>query len=135
MWILKKRNVIYSRWIRNYFAKCEADIMLYPPITLIGGKYIIIGHGFVSFKGLRLECYDSYGDQKFKPTLVIGDNVIFNYNVHIGCINEVKIGNNVLFASNVYVSDHFHGNLNASDFRVRPALRPLTTKGSVVIRG
>lgn len=127
------RNRIFSLWIRNYFYQCEQGLSLQRPAHLIGGKYITIGKNFSALKNLRLECWDHYGDQKFNPRLSIGDNVCMNYNIHIGCIDKVTIGNNVLFASNIYISDHFHGYVDYRDLGVPPALRPLSSKGPIVI--
>ncbi|MEY3761946.1 MAG: hypothetical protein RL281_551, partial [Pseudomonadota bacterium] len=35
--------------------------------------------------------------------------------LHIGCLKSVIIGNNVLIASDVFISDHSHGNYGESD--------------------
>jgi lipopolysaccharide O-acetyltransferase len=35
--------------------------------------------------------------------------------LHIGCLKSVTIGNNVLIASDVFISDHSHGNYGESD--------------------
>lgn len=53
----------------------------------------------------------------------IGANVKINHNVHIGCIDHVKLGDDVLIASGVYISDHSHGSfkgLDQSDPRLPP---------------
>ena len=53
--------------------------------------------------------------------------------VHIGCIDEVRIGNNVLMASRIYISDHFHGNTSIETLKLAPLERPLISKGPVII--
>lgn len=93
-----------------------------------------IGENFLSFSRLRLECWDQYLDYSYSPVLKIGDNVAMNYNCHIGCINHIEIGNNVLFASNVYITDHFHGFIDERDKSCIPAERELYSKGAVIIR-
>lgn len=96
-------------------------------------QYISIGKNFVAMANLRIEAWDQYRDQKFCPEITIGDNVIFNTDVHIGCIDKVIIGNNVLLASRIYISDHSHGEVNIKALTATPALRPLISKGPVVI--
>ena len=92
-----------------------------------------IGVNFGALGRLRIECWDSFAGHNFSPKLVIGDNVKMNYNVHIGCINNIIIGNNVLFGSNILITDHQHGFVDVRDFKVPPARRPLSSNGPVVI--
>jgi acetyltransferase-like isoleucine patch superfamily enzyme len=107
----------------------------YMPIELIvkNPQYMVIGNDFSAMKNLRLEAWDEYMGQKFNPRLFIGDNVKISTDVHIGCIDEVRIGNNVLMASRIYVSDHFHGESNLASLKLPPLERPLISKGPVII--
>lgn len=103
-------------WLIKTFKKCGNGIHIQSPANIKGGKYMSIGNNFLSGDRLRLECWDEFAGDKFTPELRIGDNVIMNYNVHIGSINKVIIGNFVLMGSNILITDHQHGNLilNAS---------------------
>lgn len=96
-------------------------------------QYIEVGEKFSSLYNLRLEAWDSYGHQRFLPELKIGNNVSFNTDIHIGCINKVIIGDNVLLASRIYISDHSHGNMDADTLKIPPAKRELVSKGPVII--
>ncbi len=101
--------------------------------SLKNPEYISIGDNFYALSDLRIEAWDSYFDQKFTPEIIIGNNVIMNSDIHIGCINRVVIGNNVLMASRIYISDHSHGEVNAEAIKTPPAKRPLVSKGPVII--
>ena len=96
-------------------------------------KYISVGKNFYSLYNLRIEAWDSYAGHQFSPEIIIGDNVNMNTDCHIGCINKVVIGDNVLMASRIYISDHFHGEINAAALSLPPMRRPLYTKGPVII--
>jgi acetyltransferase-like isoleucine patch superfamily enzyme len=72
--------------------------------------------------------------RNFNPEISIGDGVIMNTDVHIGCINKIVIGNNVLFASRIYITDHSHGEITKEALSLPPSLRPLRTKGPVIIK-
>ncbi|MBO0357374.1 hypothetical protein J0X19_05410 [Hymenobacter sp. BT186] len=96
-------------------------------------KYISIGNGFAAMYNLRIEAWDKYGEQKFFPEIYIGNNVVFNTDVHIGCINKIFIGDNVLLASRIYISDHSHGEVNSEALKVAPVHRKLYSKGPVII--
>ena len=96
-------------------------------------QYISIGNNFTSLNNLRLEAWDNYEGEYFKPEITIGDNVSLNADIHIGCINKVIIGNNVLMASRIYISDHSHGDISATTILLPPAKRTLVSKGPVII--
>jgi len=131
--IRRFKNLLYSYWISHNFGVCGKEIFIQSPAYIKGGKYISIGDGFFSLERLRLECWDNYEGETFTPDLSIGNNVVMNYNIHIGCINKIKIGNNVLFASNIYISDHQHGYVDRRDLELVPSKRFLKTKGPVII--
>jgi len=125
--------IFYSKWISTSFKSCGNDFFISINANLKGLKYFQIGNNFNALSGLRIECWDLYKGMNFQPNLIIGDNVIMNFNVHIGCINKVKIGNNVLFASNVFITDHFHGDTQNTNFNIPPVDRALFSKGPVII--
>jgi acetyltransferase-like isoleucine patch superfamily enzyme len=96
-------------------------------------QHISIGKNFYSLYNLRIEAWDLYAGEQFFPEIIIGDNVNMNTDCHIGCINKIVIGNNVLMASRIYISDHFHGEINSAALSLSPVRRPLYSKGPVVI--
>ncbi len=96
-------------------------------------QYISIGNNFSSLQNLRIEAWDNYEGELFKPEIIIGDNVCMNTDVHIGAINKVVIGNNVLFASRIYISDHSHGEITKEALTLPPSVRSLKSKGPVTI--
>lgn len=110
-----------------------SNVRIEYPARIKNAQYISIGNNFHSLYNLRIEAWDSYGDQRFEPEIVIGDNVSLNTDVHIGCIKRVVIGDNVLMASRIYISDHFHGDAGAGAFDVPPGARPLVSRGPVII--
>lgn len=61
------------------------------------------GKGFTAGPGLVLDIL------KEDATLTLGKDVLCYHRCHIGVLGRVSIGNNVLIASNVYISDHSHG--------------------------
>lgn len=127
------KNTLYSHWIKNAFKSSGKGFYCKAPIYLKGGKYISIGNNFSTEVGLRIEAWDVFNKVKYSPEIIIGDNVIFNYDCHIGCINKIVIGNNVLIASRVFITDHFHGEINLNALNLPPFVRDLFSKGSVII--
>lgn len=93
---------------------------------------IVVGDNCKINANSRIECWNEYRGEKFDPQLILGNNVMMNYNVHIGCINNINISDNVLIGSNVLITDHSHG--STSDIEIPPHIRSLYSKGPVVIK-
>jgi acetyltransferase-like isoleucine patch superfamily enzyme len=103
------------------------------PLYLYGEKYIQVGDSFSTGPGLRIECFDSYLNEQYRPKLQIGNNVTLNYYCHIGCINQITIGDDVLIGSSVLITDHSHGLLSSDNPQTPWAKRKLLSKGPVII--
>jgi acetyltransferase-like isoleucine patch superfamily enzyme len=123
----------WSQWHSARFAVCGNAALIREPRKIIGGRYISVGTGFDVFPGLRIEAIDRHLGKQFSPAITIGDNVSINYDCHIGCVNQIVIGNDVLLASRVYISDHSHGSPDYGDIEVPPSHRLVYSKGPVTI--
>jgi acetyltransferase-like isoleucine patch superfamily enzyme len=127
-----KTVVWYSA--RRKFGSVGKDSYIEWPFLVHCPGNIHIGNNFSALTQLRIETFNVYGEQTFSPKLVIGSNVSFNNDCHIGCINRVEIGNNVLGASRIYITDHYHGSISKEDLITAPGKRPLHSKGPVIIK-
>ncbi len=96
-----------------------------------GLRHVEIGNDFSSQEGLWLGTYSSYGGKQYDPIILIGNNVHFSRNCHIGAINKVIIEDNVLLGSNVLINDHSHG--ETFDFSKPRHQLPLYSKGDILI--
>ncbi len=127
-------NKIYSEYIKNKIYESGFNLSTKFPIYLIGESQISIGNNFTSFRRNRIEVFGKILNINYNGHLKIGDNFSMNDDCHITCINKITIGNDVLFASKIFVTDHFHGEINKESFLKPPALRPLYSKGEVIIK-
>jgi acetyltransferase-like isoleucine patch superfamily enzyme len=103
------------------------------PFIVMNAKYMSVGKGFSTLHNLRIEAWDEFAGEQFSPKIIIGDNVIFNSDVHIGCIDRVEIGDNALLASRIFICDCSHGDITTEALQLPPAKRPLVSKGPVII--
>jgi acetyltransferase-like isoleucine patch superfamily enzyme len=103
------------------------------PLYLKGGEYISIGEEFWANPGLRIEAWNQYSGIKYCPQIIIGNNVILGFNIHISAISKIEIGNNVLIGSNVLITDNQHGRLTLEEVNTLAINRKLYSKGHVVI--
>ncbi len=126
--------VFYSGYIKGQLKSVDSGFFVHYPAYVFNGSGIVIGSNFRAGRRLRLETFPVYHGQIFSPNLTIGNGVDIQDDCHIGCINSISIGDNVLIASHVYISDHFHGEINAAELSTPPAFRGLHSKGAVVIK-
>ena len=115
------------------FKSCGTGFKLSKDYIIINPKYVEIGNNFKFKDRFRLEAIDEYGNQNFKPSIKIGNNVSFSYDVHIGCIKQIIIGDNCLFGSRILITDHNHGDTSKNNLKEIPEKRLLISKGSVII--
>lgn len=134
--LLSFKNRVQDFILKKYWAKKLKNIgtnfYIKHPSLITGPEFIIIGDNFNSREDLRLEAISKYLNFNYNPKIIIGNNVSFQKNVHIGCISEIYIGNNVLVGSNVLITDHSHGNTNIIE--IIPFIeRELFSKGGIII--
>jgi acetyltransferase-like isoleucine patch superfamily enzyme len=103
------------------------------PFIIKNISNITIGYNFYASHNLRLEPILKRGIQNFSPLIIIGNNVSIQSNCHIGAIGKIIIEDDVMIASNVYISDHFHGEIKSEELVIPPSERLLTSRGEVRI--
>ncbi len=128
-------NHANSEW-RKLLAKlgnAGKDIDVAAPAIVKNPQYVYLGDHFFALQRLRIEAWDHFAGQQFHPKVVIGNRVIVNTDLHIGCIDRVEIGDDVLIGSRVYITDHTHGNTEGAMLLLPPSGRPLVSRGPVII--
>lgn len=106
----------------------NARIIRYPFYIRKEGK-LSIGKGFSANSGLVLDVYGKNAE------VIIEENVMANYRLHIGSARYIKIGSNTLFGSDCTVIDHFHGRYsgeNQSDPLIPPVKRDIASLPIVI---
>lgn len=126
-------NRIYSEWVKYEFHSCGKHCRFGKFIELHGGRYVDVANHVTMGRGLVLEVYDNYQDQHFTPSLKIGNYVNIGDYSHITCINGIIIKDNVRMGRKVFITDNAHGASDRSLLDIRPNIRPLASKGPVVI--
>ena len=97
------RGISYSRSLKT----TRMSIGESPYIR--GAKSITIGSRFVAGKNLWLEAINQYGNNRYAPKIIIGNNVGVSDSVHIAATNSVVLSDGVLVGSRVLITDHSHG--------------------------
>lgn len=90
-------DIIYTKIFFNNLKIIKSPRYIKNNGKLIIGKNSIIGAYFV--------CETFFKNSEIR----IGKNFKCFFNLHIGCMNKIEVGDDVLVASKVYISDHAHG--------------------------
>jgi acetyltransferase-like isoleucine patch superfamily enzyme len=122
-----------STSFRRHIGQVGRGCRVRHPIYLKGPQYVTIGDDFSSDPGLRIEAWDEFTGVKYSPRITIGRNGVFGFNVHIGAIDRIVIGDDVGVSSYVLITDHLHGNMTAQLLGIRRTVWPLWSRGPVVI--
>jgi acetyltransferase-like isoleucine patch superfamily enzyme len=137
---MKRQVTSIKRRIFNLFISGRlnnpAKLKIHSTARLTGLKYMRIGAKFSGGEYCKIEAISRYGGQRFKPLIVIKDNVTVLDFVHIAANNYVEIGNNVLIAAKAYITDHNHGVYSGEGQSAPsepPGQRVLTEGKSVII--
>lgn len=132
----------FSYFLCKIFRSCGASVHFGKICELKGPEYINIGDKTVFGNYLYLTAWANYKCidlnkklkiQSFSPILNIGSNCVFGAFNHISCINKISIGDNLLTGKWVTIVDNSHGLIELNTMKFHPVLRPLESKGEVVI--
>lgn len=126
-------SFIISEWYKKKLKSCGKNSFIGKNLDVFGGKRITIGNNTTINNNSSITAWETYFDQKFEPSITIGDNCSIGEGAHITAINSIKIGNGVLFGKNVLVSDNSHGDNMYTQPDIRPQLRTLYSKAPVII--
>jgi len=129
----RSKKLYEKKKLMSSFKSVGTGFKLSKDYVMINPQYVDIGNNFKFKSRFRLEAIDKYGSQNFTPIVKIGNNVSFNYDVHIGCINQISIGDNCLFGSRILITDHNHGEATKKSLNKAPEDRMLISKGNIVI--
>ena len=132
-YLVRFLKLVYWQSLAGKIKKSGSDSFIEYPCMLSGGQYITLGDHFRARSGLRMEAICSHGGHSYSPEITIGRDVSLESDCHIGCVNKIIIGDNVLIASRVFITDHSHGEISAEALTLPPGLRPIISKGPVII--
>lgn len=125
---------LYTRVLRLRFARFGKNSHVgWPATKLIGLKYVSVGKGTFIARRVLLTAWDQYHGNHYSPTILIGNYCTINENTHITAINKIIIGDNLLTGTNVLITDNAHGEITHESLTMPPTIRPLYSKGPVVI--
>lgn len=124
---------IYSGWVSRNFRRFGDSVVTPTFRKLAGGKYITVGDGVIIGKSVTLTAWDRYQQDCYSPEIVIGNNSSIGDDSHLTAINGIYIGNNVRSGKKILITDNAHGASDPVLLDTAPHLRPLFSRGKVII--
>lgn len=122
----------HQHFLQGFAHIGKNSIFQYMDYSISGLKYIKIGDDFSVGRSFRLVAIDCLGVQQFSPEVVMGNHIRIEDYCHIACVNKIVIGNGTLIASKVFITDHYHGEIDGNDIAMMPAERPLKSKPVII---
>lgn len=129
----RKFSYLQDLWIGARFKDCPQSVHFNTFGMLAGAEHIVIGERTVFQKDLFLTAVDSYNGESFQPRITIGHDCNFGAYNHITCVNEIVIGDHCLTGKWVTITDNSHGYTDKESLYQYPELRPIVSKGPVII--
>lgn len=127
------KTKLYTMWVSTEFKHLGHSSSISYPIDLRGGQYISIGNEVTIGKRSVITAWDTYGNNRFKPDISIGNCCSIGDDCHFTSVNSIIIGENVLMGKKITITDNGHGDTIFQQLTIPPIKRPLFTKGSVII--
>jgi acetyltransferase-like isoleucine patch superfamily enzyme len=131
--IKRVKTRLYSAWISKEFKSFGIGSIIKDNFYFEGGKYISIGKNTFIENRVAITAWDNYASINYHPVISIGDNVSIGDESHISAINRIEIGNNVLTGKKITITDNSHGKTDIKILSLPPSIRPLYSKGPVII--
>lgn len=141
---------LYYMWVKRLFGKI-GKVHFLPPAYIVGAKFITIDDGTVvgcramicahkmanvnynSCIAFKWNNSMSYVNDDRDPEIIIGKNCYVGDDCNIQCCNSIRLGNGILMGRKVMINDSSHGEFVREQLGIQPGLRPLCSKGPIVI--
>ncbi len=100
------------------------------PWKIRGRANVSVGKRSVIMPGSHLEAISVYGEQRFQPSITIGNDVYIGRQCFMTATRGLVIGDGSVFGDNVYLGDSLHGTDPTKGLIMR---QNLESKGPIVI--
>lgn len=154
-WLIEKKRTLRSLWLQPKFKACDSSVkfghigMINCPQHISIGKdsyfadeiYLMawetycctISNNVIYDGTIEKQCEKEIYVQHLNPELTIGRKCRFGAYNHITCTNRILIGDGVLTGKWVTITDNSHGAIDMDTLKIMPILRPVVSKGPVII--
>lgn len=128
------KKYIYTGLFKRHFCAFGEGSIINPSfLLLVGPQYISIGKNCYLGSRVQLTAWDKVNGVSFSPYIEIGDGSSIGDESHVSCINRIIIGKGVRSGKRILITDNSHGNSSFEELDISPSLRPMVSKGQIII--
>lgn len=91
------------------FAAFGNRSVIVPPAVVRSPHRIRIGDNVLIHDRAWLSVVEEFQDQRFQPSLVIGNRTVFGRDLYVSCVGSIEIGDDVLGSERILIADTYHG--------------------------
>lgn len=124
---------LFCTYCKKQLKSCGSNFRIHYSSSLLSLHCISVGDNFNTGPRLRLRAYSEYENQRYQPTIFIGNNFYTGVDCAVTAVGNIHIGHNVTLASRVTVIDHSHGKNDYADINTPVMKRTLGVKGDIII--
>ena len=125
------KSILYYYWVKRYF-KNIGKITFMTPAYLHGMQYISIDDGTTIGRRAMIAVH-KLPDAIENPEIRIGNNCNIGDDCNLQSCNSIRLGNGILLGRKVMLNDTSHGSFLREQLDTQPNLRPLCSKGPIII--
>jgi acetyltransferase-like isoleucine patch superfamily enzyme len=122
------RSQLYANQLGNQTIVINGDIMIRNAECIYVGDYTHIGNGCIITAWKQ-----TIDGSCHTPLISIGQNCSFGEYNHITSTNKIIIGDNLLTGRWITITDNSHGDTDYTTLSTNPLMRPVVSKGPVII--
>lgn len=123
---------IYTGFLSRKFCRLGRGAVIgWRAMNLHGLHRIAIGERTQIDADVQLTAWEQ--ESGAEPLITIGSGCLIRRFAHITASRHIVIGDNLLTGTNVLITDNAHGHTDFASLRVPPTVRPVVSKGEVVI--
>lgn len=126
------KSSLYYWWIYRFFKELGGRVYFVTPTYLAGMKYMRIQDEVRIGRRVMLVAHPN-SNSTLNPEIFIGKNCDIGDDCNIQCCNSIRLGKGVLLGRKVMINDTSHGSFLRNQLDLRPSLRPLLSKGPIVV--
>lgn len=133
---------VRTMWLSKDFAAWGTKSRIKHGCDLRGLEYISVGSETYISECCSIAAWATYQKkspdgsvvrQTFSPQIKIGNGCHIGAYSHITCVNSIVIGDNCRTGVGITITDNSHGDTSYDSLSMPPMLRPIITKGPVII--
>lgn len=128
----RNRDYIYQETLKRQFRQAD-NVYFESDIVTHDAHCISLGKGSRLHHHVIITAWQNYYNKTNDADLLIGEGADIGEYTHITAMGHMRIGKNLLTGRWVTITDNSHGDTDYETLLTNPIMRPIVSKGPVII--